>query len=342
MKGLFYQLKSVWKDKFCILSFLLPVIVALALNFIGGIDLSSVTEYHFGVLENDLSDKTISWLERYGSVTIYETWEDMTNAVNEPSTYMIGVLADENGIQTMVSGDELDIFRQTADTLPALYRGRNDAEHINVTVLERPDIMSGLQNIFIAITLIVAMFMGCTYNAVNMISEKENGVDLVNQILPMTQSGYVVQKIFVGFTGGCLSAVLTACCYFRLPPGNALLMLALMIPSAFIAALIGLFIGKFSESLMSGVVYIKIIMIIFMAVPLVSYLLGTDGLISTLCYFVPSSASFEGIMNLAAGEQPVVTSVIAKDMLILTAHCIIWFLLYLSISKWQKRRVLTI
>lgn len=333
MKGLYYQLKSVWKDKLCIMSFLLPVVVALALNFIGGIDLSSVAEFHFGVLESDLSAQTIVWLERYGSVTIYKTQEELTDAINEPSTYMIGVKSDGNSIQTLVSGDELDLFRQTADTLPALYEGRKNAGQISVTVLERPDMMAGFQNIFISITLIVAMFMGCTFNAMNIISEKENGVDLVNQILPMTQSGYVIQKIFVGFIGGCLSAVLTACCYFRISVKNVLLMLVLIILSAFIAALIGLFIGKFSESLMVGVVYIKIIMIIFMAVPLVSYLLAAGGLISVLCYFVPSSASFEGIMKLANSDKPM----ISKDIFILMAHCIIWFLLYLSISKWKKK-----
>ena len=333
MRGLMYQLKSVWKDKFCIMSFLLPIIVALTLNFIGGIDLSPVSELHFGVLENDLSAETVSWLERYGSVAVYESQEELITAINEPSTNMIGVKADGRSIQTMVSGDELDLFRQTADTLPSLYMGRENAKQISLTVLKRPDMMAGLQNIFIAMTLIVAMFMGCTFNAMNMISEKENGIDLVNQILPMTQSGYVMQKISVGFTGGCLSAVLTACCYFRLPVKHALLMLTLIILSAFTAALIGLFIGKFSESLMEGVVYIKIIMIIFMAVPLVSYLLGARGLISVFCYFVPSSASFEGIMNLAGSDRPM----IAKDMFILMAHCIIWFLLYLLISKWQKK-----
>lgn len=333
MRGLFYQLKSVWKDKFCLMSFLLPIVASLALHFIGGIDLSSVAEFHFGVLESDLSAQTISWLERYGSVTAYKTQEELTAAINEPSTYMIGVTSDGDRIQTMVSGDELDLFRQTADTLPALYEGRESTEQVNVTVLERPDLMAGLQNIFIAITLIVAMFMGCTFNAMNMISEKENGVGLVNQVLPMTQSGYVMQKIFVGFIGGCLSAVLTACCYFRLQWGSAILMLVLIMLSAFIAALIGLFIGKFSESLMVGVVYIKIIMIIFMAVPLVSYLLAAGGLPSVLCYFVPSSAAFEGIMHLAIGDR----SVLAKDMFILMVHCILWFVFYLAISKWQKK-----
>lgn len=333
MRGLFYQLKSVWKDKLCMMSFLLPIVIAFALRIFGGIDLSSVAEFQFGVLERDLSARTIAWLERYGSVTVYKTREELTDSINEPSTYMIGVVSDGESIQTMVSGDELDLFRRTADTLPVLYMGRESAEQMCITVLERPDRMAGFQNIFIAITLIVAMFMGCTFNAMNIISEKENGVELVNRILPLTQSGYVMQKIFVGFTGGCLSAVLTACCYFRLSLKNALLLLVLILLSGFIAALIGLFIGRFSESLMVGVVYIKIIMILFMAVPLVSYLLAAGGLLSVLCYAVPSSAAFEGIMHLAVGDDPM----IAKDLLILAVHCVGWFLLYLSVAKGREK-----
>lgn len=335
MRGLIYQLKSVWKDKFCIMSFLLPIIVAVVLRFVGTIDLSSLGELHFGALENNLSAGTISWLERYGSVTTYKTLEELTASINEPSTDLIGVETDGNGIKTMVAGDELDIYHQVADTLPALYAERENTEQINVSILERPDVLAGMQNIFIAMTLIVAMFMGCTFNAMNMISEKENGVDLVNQILPMTYSQYVIQKIFVGFVFGCLSAVMTACICFQLSLQSTFFMLVLIILSAFVSALIGLFIGKFSENLMVGVVYVKVVMIVFMAIPLLSYLLGANGLVLTLCYFVPSNATFEGVMNLANSTDPI----IAKDMLILIAHCIVWFLLYLSISKRQKKNV---
>lgn len=335
MRGLIYQLKSVWKDKFCIMSFLLPIIVAVILRFVGTIDLSSLGELHFGALENNLSAGTISWLERYGSVTIYKTLEELTASINEPSTDLIGVETDGNGIKTMVAGDELDIYRQVADTLPALYAERENAEQINVSILERHDVLAGMQNIFITMTLIVAMFMGCTFNAMNMISEKESGVDLVNQILPMTYSQYVIQKIFIGFVFGCLSAVMTACICFQLSLQSIFLMLLLIILSAFVAALIGLFIGKFSENLMVGVVYVKVVMIVFMAVPLLSYLLGVNGLVLIFCYFVPSNATFEGVMNLANSTNPI----IAKDMLILMAHCIVWFLLYLAISKRRKKNV---
>lgn len=196
MSGLIYQLKSVRKDKFCIMTFLLPLIVAFILNFIGAIDFSTLSEFHFGVIQDNLPAGTISWLERYGAVTEYKTQEDLIDAVNDPSTNFIGVEADGNGIKTMLSGDEMDLWRQTADTLPALYRDYENAEEITVTVLERPDPMEGFQNIFIAATLIVAMFMGCTFNAMNIIEEKESGVALVNQILPMTHSQYIIQKNF--------------------------------------------------------------------------------------------------------------------------------------------------
>ena len=95
MKGLKYQLKSVLKDKFCLMTFLLPIVVAVVLNFMGSIDLSSLGEHHFGVLENDLSSETIVWLERYGPVTAYETVEELTAAINEPSTSIIGVKAED-------------------------------------------------------------------------------------------------------------------------------------------------------------------------------------------------------------------------------------------------------
>ena len=262
MKGLRYQLKSVLHDKFCLMTFLLPIVVAVALNFVGAIDFSTLGEMHFGVLKGDLPTQTVTWLERYGPVTAYPTMEELTDAIKEPSTNLIGVEADGSSIKTILSGDELDIFRQTADTLPDLYEQRNAAGQTKVHVLERPNVMAGFQDMFIAVTLIVAMFMGCTFNAMNMISEKEDGVAFINEILPMTRSQYIMQKLFVGFICGCLSSIITVCICFRLSLQNASLMLVLIVLSAFVAALIGLFIGRASNGLMVGVVYIKIVMLL--------------------------------------------------------------------------------
>lgn len=336
MKGLIYQLKSVRKDKFCIMSFLLPIVVAVALNFVGSIDLSSLGEFHFGVTATATTSEVNTWLERYGTVTVYPTQEELIEAINEPSTNLIGVEMANGSIQTILSGDELDMFQQTANTLPALYEQREWAAQASVQVLERPDMMAGYQNIFIAITLIVAMFMGCTFNAMNIISEKEDGVALINEILPMTHRQYMMQKIFVGFVFGCLSAILTAAICFRLSFAGAAVMLALIVLSAFVSALIGLFVGKLSDGMMVGVVYIKIVMIVFMAVPILNYLVGAGNkALSYICYLIPSSATFEGIMDLANGTA----STAAKDIAILALHCVLWFLLYLLLSKQQRKHI---
>ena len=336
MKGLRYQLKSVLHDKFCLMTFLLPIVVAVALNFVGAIDFSTLGEMHFGVLKGDLPTQTVTWLERYGPVTAYPTMEELTDAIKEPSTNLIGVEADGSSIKTILSGDELDIFRQTADTLPDLYKQRNVAGQTEVHILERPDVMAGFQDMFIAVTLIVAMFMGCTFNAMNMISEKEDGVAFINEILPMTHSQYIMQKLFVGFICGCLSSIITVCICFRLSLQNAALMLVLIVLSAFVAALIGVFIGRVSSGMMIGVVYIKIVMLLFMAVPILSFLVGISRpLLSTVCYLVPSQATFQGIMELSTGSGIVAV----KDIFILAAHCLLWFLLYLLLSKRQRKSV---
>ena len=332
MKGLTYQLKSVLRDKFCLMTPLLPILVAVALNFMGSIDLSSLGELHFGVLENDLPPQTITWLERYGPVTAYGTQEELAAAINEPSTNVIGVKADGDSIKTAISGDELDIFRQAAVTLPALYEQRENAEQAEVQVLERPDILENFQGIFIPAVLIVAMFMGCTFNAMNIISEKEDGVAFINEILPMTPSQYIFQKIVVGFLFGSLSSMVTACICFRLSWQNFGIMLALIVLSSFVAALIGLFIGKLSEGLMIGVVYIKIIMLIFIAVPIVCALIGVSGPLAIICNIVPSQPAFDGIMALSAENM----GTAIRDIGILAFHCFAWFALYVLISGRRK------
>ncbi len=334
MKGLTYQLKSVLRDKFCLMTFLLPILVAVALNFMGSIDLSSLGELYFGVLKNDLPPQTITWLERYGPVTAYGTQEELTAAINEPSTNVIGVKADGDSLKTAISGDELEIFRQAAATLPTLYDRRENAEQTEVQVLDRPDILENFQDIFIPAVLIVAMFMGCTFNAMNIISEKEDGVAFVNEILPMTPSQYIMQKVVVGFLFGSLSSIITACICFQLSWHNWGIMLALIVLSSFVAALIGLFTGKLSEGLMIGVVYIKIIMLVFIAVPIVCALIGVSGPLAVLCNLVPSQPAFDGIMALSAGN----TGAAIKDAGILSIHCVVWPALYVLIFTQRKRR----
>lgn len=372
-----YQMKSIRRDKLCILTFLLPILVGLALNLLSDLNFSAAAESAFGILKNDLAAETVSWLRQYGSVTKYDTLEQLEAAVIEPSTQVIGILSDDSGsmsggseiqtgdsgilsggseiqaddsgiqasgssipsdasgipssgprIRAFRSGDETTRIAASADLLPALYASRGLMSQYKIEMLPTPADGEMMKHLLIVITMVTAMFMGCTFNAMSIISEKEDGILYINEILPMTKAQYALQKIMVGFLGGTISTVLTALICIRLRAAQLLPLLLLIVLSAFIAALTGLFIAKFSESLMVGIVYIKLVMILFLAPPILFYLLfPAGGVLHTLSYLLPSSATFYGLMKLLNGSGG-----LGKELAVLAVHCGVWFLLYVCMS----------
>jgi hypothetical protein len=111
-------------------------------------------------------------------------------------------------------------------------------------------------------------------------------------------------------------------------------LIVLIVLSAFISALTGLFIGDFSSNLMSGIAYIKFIMILFLAPPILFYLaVPARSVLHILSYALPSSVSFYGLMDLLNGQ----TQNMGLYILVLLLHCIIWLLFYFTISKHSKK-----
>lgn len=359
MRGIRFQLKSIFQDKFCLMTFFLPILVAAALHFMGSIDMSALGELHFAVIEEELSPQTITWLKRYGAVDICESLEELEELVREPSTNVIGVKRGagdepgiqtvivedepekiegkerESGIRTVIAGDEMEIFQQAAATLPALYEQRKEAREMEVLIRSRPDVLKRFQDLFIPAVLMTAMFMGCTFNAMNIISEKEGGVALVHEILPLTTGGYILQKITAGFVCGCLSSLITACICFRPSWESAGVLVILIVLASFVSAVMGLFIGRYSSGLMTGVVFIKIVLLLFLAVPLLCALLGVEGLPAVLCNMVPSQPAFAGLLEIAAGNSGPAW----RDAGLLAVHGAVWFSLY-SLLMLRGRRKL--
>ena len=119
----------------------------------------------------------------------------------------------------------------------------------------------------------------------------------------------------------------------RLTAGQLVPLLLLILLSAFIAALSGLFIAGFSESLMVGIMYIKLVMILFLAPPILFYLLlPAGGALRALTYLLPSSATFYGLMKLLNGSGS-----LGNELAVLAAHCAVWFLLYACVSLGRRK-----
>lgn len=336
MTGFLYQIKNIRRDKLCILTFLLPVIVGAALQLMSGMSFNSLAEMSFGTLRGNLASDTIKWLQNNGNVTVFESIEDLQEAVTEPSTQLIGVLADkENTIKTLLSGDELEMVTATANALPQMYKERGKVPLYKKTIIPAEQNHDFLQSLLIVITLVTAMFMGCTFNAMSIIGEKEEGIVFVNQVLPMKKPQYMLQKMTLGFLGGVFSALITAVICIHIDFNLLLPMLILIVLSSLIAAVAGLFIAHFSRGLMAGIVYIKIIMILFLAPPVVFYLYTSAGSpVRAVSCILPSGATFYGLMDLLNGQ----TEHLRFYVLALLTHCILWFSLYLCLSSSRSKR----
>ncbi|MGM0215385.1 ABC transporter permease [Enterococcus sp. AZ109] len=332
MKGIIYQLKNIRRDKLCLLTFLLPIIVGLGINLLSDPSFSSISETSFGIVEQDTTTEMSEWLKENGRVTRYSKVEELYEAVNDPATQMIGVTRHGEGISTILSGDEFQLYKTTGAVLPTLYTQRESMNTSSIDIRPATSNNKGLKSLLIVITMVTAMFMGCTFNAMNIIGEKEDGISFINEILPMSQQGYIGQKIILGFIGGGISTIVTALICMRVGGSQMTSLLILILLSTFIAALLGLFIGRFSQGMMVGIVYIKIFMILFIAPPILFYLvLPADSIFKTISYFLPSSATFYGLMDLINGQMQV-----NKYIFVLLFHCIIWFLLYFKVDQHSK------
>lgn len=287
-----------------------------------------------GDMSFEIAKKVIDYSLDKLCLEIWINRSDWRNKINDPATNILGVQKIGNCIKVLVSGDELELFKEIAASLPAIYDQRGDTNDLDVKVLPQPNFIANYKYVFIAVILIIAMFMGCVFNAMNMVSEKEEGVVYINEILPMTKKQYMLQKIFIGFTFGCLSSILTVCFSLRLALKYIPVMLLLIVLSAFISALVGMLIGKWADGILIGITYVKISMIIFIAVPLISYLLHLgETTLGKLCYLVPSTATFEGIMGMVNGN----TAEVGKSIAIMVLHSILWFVLFWAIERRQKK-----
>lgn len=335
MKGIIYQFKNIRRDRLCILTFLLPIIAGIAVHLMSDINFSSLAELSFGVLENNLSQETIEWLQEKGDVKVYTNMKALEQAVNNPSDQMTGVLRyGKEDIRTIRSGDEMQMAAAIADRLPQIFASRETMNIYSQNVVPVRQSHDFLRSLLVVITLVTAMFMGCTFNAMSMINEKEDGIIFINEVLPMSNAQYMAQKMVLGFAGGILSTLAAAIICMRIPDSQIVLLILLVVLSAFIAALAGVFIGHFSNGLMAGIAYIKIMLIIFLAPPIFFYLyFSEESAARALSYVLPSSASFYGLMDLMGGR----TRNMAVNLIVLTVHCAVWFIFYLLLSR-RKRK----
>ncbi|WP_440895439.1 ABC transporter permease [Amphibacillus sp. Q70] len=333
MKGLKYQLKNIGRDKLCLISFLLPIIIGIMIRVFVGETILPPNESSFGIIQNQTDPEIIQWLGENGVVTEYVDTIQLEEAIIEPSTEMIGVLQAGDGIKTLIAGDEFSVNQLIANKLPDMYGNRMDLNKVDINILSSTPTIDLVKPLLIVLTMLTAMFMGCTFNSMNMIGEKEDGIELVNDILPLTYFDYLSQKIVIGVIGGVSSTIITGLICMPISMDNIIPYILLVFLSGFISAMIGLFIGEIAEGLMVGIVFLKMVMIFFIAPPLLFYLFAPDSsIIRSMSYLFPSIGTFYGLMDIITDQS----QNIWINILVLFIHCLFWTLLFFIVRKLER------
>lgn len=330
MEGLKYQLKSISKDKMAVLSFFLPIIMAVLVNLLSTGSIITATNLRFAVIQNNIPVQMEDCLEKYGVVKKCSSEQELNKIVINPADETIGIIYNErmNEIRTILSGDETSNIKESAKYIPLVLE--KPTFSFNVTLLPKPNAIMEFKYLLTALVMVTALFIGCTFNIMNIVSEKEEGIDYVNQILPMSFSKYIFQKTSLGFLCSFAVSIITAFICLNMSK-NFLGNLLLIALSSFMASIIGLFIAKISENLMLAIVYIKITMIVFIAVPLVVYLFVQDNNLRLLFNIIPSYTVFDGLMKIMNGNA----SSVIINIIVLILHCVIWLKIYFHIDKFN-------
>lgn len=293
------QIKSILKDKMSLLSFALPLILSILVNLLLSANLDFVTNIRFALYSETLYETFYDRLEMYGEVLICDTEEELLDLVKNVKDETIGIkINKDNSIISILAGDETALITSFAEELPEMLQKPSAVQY------EKQEVTSAVvtfKNIFIVLVMVIATFIGCTFTAMNIISEKESGINNIYEIVPQKTNQLIFSKILVGYLISILLSILsmTICIDIN---NTSLEIFPLIFLGAYISSVTGLLIGTYSDNSMIGIVYIKMVMLLFIAVPLVFYLYFIqNNPFSSLLNIVPSYTFFIALIDAMEG-----------------------------------------
>ncbi|MDO5715914.1 MAG: ABC transporter permease [Tissierellia bacterium] len=294
MKNLIIQLKTVFRDKISILSFLLPIIMAILILNVEFINIKNMEELNFGVIKNELNEKEIQILESIGHINFFKDRKKLYSSINEPNTETIGIIKANNDIQIIISGDESKRHKEISKSIPQILNQELEID-IREEKIEAKSPILEFKDIIYSMIILMSLFLGCTFNVMNIVSEIEEGIININRTLPMKFDKFLHHKILLSFIITTVLAMITTIILTNIQ--LLLKLMVIIILTSFISAILGLFIANFSDNYIIAITNLKLILTIFIALPIIIYAFFEDSKFSYLFYILPSYPVFQGILK---------------------------------------------
>ncbi len=337
--GLTYQFKYLLTDKVVLIGMLLPLVLALGVRFIPADILSQSVSLQTVMVQNSLDAELQDWLEANTSLVIVDSHDQLTSLVLVPSTEVVGVVPPVKPIDTKSVPNDLEPMYQVSLILAGDESSytksfvNNFHDLITLPIEENPYVMAledqkdqfvWLRQFFIAVVLLTACFIGSSFNAITMVSEKESGVFIVHGVLPLGRFDFVLQRIVLGFVVSTVVVLLTW--IIMLGVGvNIIVAFPLLLLASYFSAILGLYIAHGAKDYLGVIVTIKFVLILFLAIPIVGVLVGTGTSWYPWVYWImPSVPVFQAITQFTGSFDVAYV----QNLGVLLLHCMLWTLIY--------------
>lgn len=328
MIGLLYQFKILLKDKMIIISFLLPIISAILIANIDEASFTRLTQPEFVYINDSLETSYIEQLEQYGATFSVASITELERYVKDPSTEIIGIVKSNKNYKAMLSGDETDYILSIAKMIPHISVVNTNLKY-SVMATSKNDALMDSKQLIISLIIVTSLFIGCSFNAISIVAEKENGINHVYQILPISSFEIILQKISVGFAISAVMSFITWLIIYGVDSLSYRIIL-LIVATSYFSALLGFVLSKFADDFIGVIINLKFTLIVFIALPVVGLLLDRDELIYKILYFLlPSVPAFNIVSKFSILES----SEYIIGLFIIITHCIIWSGLLVFFSK---------
>lgn len=251
------------RDNIMIYLFIAPLFLALvAKAFLPTVEDSWLT---FAVHQN-IGEEIIEELKGYGNVEIFNTKEAVIQRV-EKLDIVAGLALDDNKIQLIFEGNEPPEIIETYKGITSKVFRESSFVTVNEISLDLKE--SILFNLVTAILIMTAIFLSGTVSAFNLIDEKDSNVIRALAVSPTTLYKMLIARGIFSIITALLIALVTS--YIMAGPGIPYLNLFLtVIASSFLIIMVTVLIGGFANNQITAIAVIKIVMPLYLTVPIVS------------------------------------------------------------------------
>ncbi|WP_066500517.1 ABC transporter permease [Abyssisolibacter fermentans] len=327
LTGLNIQFKILSKDKMVWVSALFPIILAICIRLFAG---DVVIEQSIGYVEGQLSSQQIMSLNQFCVLQSFKDRDTLEMYILSPNSDNIGILYNKqtDNYDFLLQGNELAV---ESEQLASLHNYLKDSSSFDALYLEAmTNDKDYLTTLLVTITVLMGLFLGSVFNAFNIVDEKEDGIDIVNQILPMSHITYIIQKSIIGFIGSFILGFITLIIVIgvNIPIVQTIILLLL---GSVMSTLVGLYLGHYSSDQMVVIIMTKVVLLIFTFVPFIGFFIPNDlGWVKNLFYIVPSYAVFNGIWALVESQD--------TGIMMINSLFVLLYSVFASVIYWRIRR----